>query len=265
MFLPRREKSKCELRMKDLDFTLKDQRFTTFHQAIVPLSSSIDEAMTTAYGCELLNRPQLTDNFASTDQFYAFVGAHGKSSQVDTHTATLGLQRYASSRFHADHPAHRVFINVHLSTLFSEDWDRFLSKSLIISPSQIVLEIAEREGLDAYREREVVEKIEAMRALGFQIAVDDLGMGYSGLYTLATVHPHFVKIDRKLVSWIDQDPYRQHMMHALMAYWHKEQVKVIVEGIERQEEVDFFLTTGAAYAQGYYYHRPQSVEPLLVP
>jgi EAL domain-containing protein (putative c-di-GMP-specific phosphodiesterase class I) len=251
--------------MKDLDFTLKDQRFTTFQQAIVPLSSSIDEAMASAYGCELLNRPQLSDNFASTDQFYAFVGAHGRSAEVDTHTATIGLQRYVSTHFHEDHPAHRVFINVHLSTLFSEDWERFLAKSLMISPSQVVLEIAEREGLDAYQESDVIKKIGALRDLGFQIAVDDLGMGYSGLYTLATVQPHFVKIDRKLVRFIEQDSYRQHMMHALIAYWHKEHVQVIIEGIERQEEVAFFLATGAAYAQGYYYHRPQSIEPLLVP
>jgi hypothetical protein len=71
MFFPRRKKSKYELRMKDL-------RFTTFHQTMVPLAMTADKAMESAYGCDLLNRPQLTDNFASTDQFYTFVGAHGR-------------------------------------------------------------------------------------------------------------------------------------------------------------------------------------------
>ena len=250
----------CQMRLGYLDIALERQLFDTYQQAIVELGGK-DDSTQSPHGVELLNRPLKSKNFENTEQFYSFFAAHGKSMLVDVFTAELGLLRWQKSLTNADptHDKKKLFVNVHLSTLFSPEWEQLLSK-LSTDPSQIVLEVSEREGLNTYSKIEVYQMITRLKTMGFQVAVDDLGMGYSGLYTLSVVQPDYVKIDRQLVYKVDEDAYRQHMMHALMEYWLKEKVNVIVEGVERQEEVNFFQQCGAQYAQGYWFHRPEPVQ-----
>lgn len=101
------------------------------------------------------------------------------------------------------------------------------------------------------------EKIYELREKGFQFAIDDMGVGYSGLANLTLVKPDFVKVDRMLVDYIDEDPYRQHLMKALIEYWLEKEVHVIAEGIERAEEAQFFAELGVEFGQGYYFHKPE--------
>ncbi len=265
MFGRRKVLTPCELRINRVSLTLEQRLFATYYQKITNLSHmdprNRDDNKMEAHGLELLNRPLPSDNFSSTEQFYAFVAAHGKSSEVDVFTMKLGFQRWIQQQ--QSRSTHQlvlpIFVNVHLSTLFSEQWNAFISH-FPADPTLVVLELSEREGLDTYTKEDVSKTIRQLKDMGFKIAVDDLGMAYSGLYTLAVVHPDYVKIDRQLVNRIDEDEYRQYMMGSLLEYWRREGVAVIAEGIEREEEANFFLANGATYAQGYWFHRPVQVE-----
>ncbi|PWI57308.1 EAL domain-containing protein [Sulfoacidibacillus thermotolerans] len=260
MFRRRKTLTPCEVKMKQVDLTLQSHLFSTYYQSIVTLMPGSDDQRQT-FAIELLNRPEPHEAFASSEHFYSFVASHGRSQEVDVYTIRLGLQRLLAHRSELQEVADtaRVFVNVHLSTLFSEPWTELLAH-FPLDPHAVVLELSEREGLAAYTQEEVLQKIHALRQQGFQIAVDDVGIAYSGLYTLAMVHPEYVKIDRQLVSYIEKDAYRMYMMKALLAYWRQEGVAVIAEGIERKEEADFFAKEGAVYAQGYFFHRPARIE-----
>jgi EAL domain-containing protein (putative c-di-GMP-specific phosphodiesterase class I) len=72
---------------------------------------------------------------------------------------------------------------------------------------------------------------------------------------LTIVKPDYVKIDRQLVKDIDKDLYRQHLMKALVQFWDSEDVFVIVEGIERVEEAQFFAELNISFGQGYLFHK----------
>ena len=261
MFWRRVPESPCALKMIRMNDMLEKLNFATYQQRIVQLTVD-SPAKPKIHGLELLNRPLKNPDFMNPEQFYSFAATHGKSSEVDVLTMKTALQRWTSILDSQQTPSDvSLFVNLHLSTLFSTDWTTLLP-SLPVDPSSIVLELSEREGLDTYSKEDIYTKIRELQQLGFQIAVDDLGMGYSGLYTLAMVHPDYVKIDRQLVQGIDHDPYRQHMMHALVTYWKQEQVSVIAEGIEREQEARFFFDIGTDLAQGYYYHRPSEVSTM---
>ncbi|MHB1629367.1 MAG: EAL domain-containing protein [Bacilli bacterium] len=241
---------------------LQQQGLVSLRQAIVPLGDD-ESAAQGAQGYELLNRPQPSPEFATTEAFYSFAAAHGRISEVDVRVIEIGLRRYTATRSQPPQTADAageplLFINVHLSTLFSPAWERSLP-SWPVPHQFIALELSEREGLTNYTKESVKQKIAELQQGGMKIAVDDLGIGYSGLYTLAIVHPDYVKIDRQLVSRIQVDPYRQHMMHALIAYWRREGVAVIAEGVETEDEARFFVQAGAALGQGYLFHRPEAL------
>lgn len=243
----------CDKPMSDLQTILNNRLFLTYKQSIVSFANQ------SVFAFELLNRPLPDSGFVNPSHFYSFAASHGKIQEVDVYAIKMSLERFLSQKIASQKNDNTsIFLNIHLSTLFSSKWDN-LVPILVNYKSPIVLELSEREGLGSYTKEDVQYKIKQLTEFGFQFAVDDLGMGYSGLFTLAMVKPNFVKIDRQLVDKIDADPYRQHMMKALVQYWRTIEVQVIVEGIERKEEAEFFSEIGANLAQGYLYHRPEQV------
>lgn len=260
MLWHRRPTTPCELKMEHLNNTLAQRQFQTFRQSIVRLSTPDQKA--DLHGFEILNRPLLGADFSSVEEFYSFGASHGRSRVLDTYTIQLGLQRFRD--FVAAEGALQgttlVFVNIHLSTLFSDEWQTLLA-DLPVPPSSVVLELSEREGLNTYSHQDVDFILRDLQRNGIKVAVDDVGMGYSGLHTLAMVHPDYVKIDRELVLGIDHDLYRQHMMRSLVEYWQREGVSTIAEGIEHEQEVAFFTDIGTTFGQGYWFHKP---EPLTV-
>ncbi|QSO46564.1 EAL domain-containing protein [Alicyclobacillus mengziensis] len=258
MLWQRRLATPCEIKMQRVNITMEQQQFRTFRQSIVNLSESDHAAP--LHGFEILNRPFLGTEFSSVEEFYSFSASHGRSRALDVYTINLGLQRFRDAAF-ADNFQWKqalVFVNIHLSTLFSDEWLDLMAR-LPLPVSSVVLELSEREGLDTYSDRDVGLMMRDLQEAGIKVAVDDVGMGYSGLHTLAMVHPDYVKIDRQLVFNIDHDPYRQHMMRSLVEYWTREGVSTIAEGIEREQEAAFFTEIGATFGQGYWFHKPEPV------
>ncbi len=120
---------------------------------------------------------------------------------------------------------------------------------------RVVLEITERASLD--RVRDATGRIAALRALGFRIAIDDLGAGYAGLSWLTTVEPDVVKIDMGLIRGIDRDAKRQQVVNCLLGLCAKLDVRVVVEGVETEAERATLVAMGADHLQGYLFGRPE--------
>ncbi len=94
------------------------------------------------------------------------------------------------------------------------------------------------------------------RRRGFKIALDDFGTGYSGLARLAELKPDVVKIDRELAKDCDQDVHRLAILAGMIRIGAEIGVKVIVEGVERAEEVDALRSAAARFLQGFYFAKP---------
>jgi EAL domain-containing protein (putative c-di-GMP-specific phosphodiesterase class I) len=146
-----------------------------------------------------------------------------------------------------------LFVNVHPHELLDPDLaapDAPLSRFA----SRVVLEITERaevERGDALRDR-----LQALRRLGFRVAVDDLGAGFSSLDVLADLRPDFVKLDMSLVRRVDRDDARRRIVGHLLRLLSDLGAAAVAEGVETPGERDALLSLGAPLLQGYLFGLP---------
>jgi EAL domain-containing protein (putative c-di-GMP-specific phosphodiesterase class I) len=92
--------------------------------------------------------------------------------------------------------------------------------------------------------------------LGFSFAIDDLGAGYSGLETVVTLKPSYLKIDMGLVRDVHQKRVSQQVVKAILEMGVGVGATVIAEGIQTQDEADALRQLGVRFGQGYLYSRP---------
>lgn len=100
------------------------------------------------------------------------------------------------------------------------------------------------------------EIIIEMRKLGFAISLDDFGTGYSSLSMLSQLDLDTMKIDKSLVDDSEKAPTARTILSNIVSMAHELGLKVVCEGVEKVEQVDFLLQIGCTYAQGYLYSKP---------
>ncbi|WP_051560317.1 EAL domain-containing protein [Marinobacterium jannaschii] len=154
---------------------------------------------------------------------------------------------------------HKLFLNISASLLgtpeHQEGFTAELLQQLGIPLENIVIEISEQHPFDHHGlSREAVEHY---RDMGFKIAIDDLGTGYSGLKLWSELRPDYVKIDRHFVSGIDRDPVKHEFVRSICNIGQAMQCQVIAEGIEHAEELKTLKKLGIAIGQGFYLGYPQ--------
>jgi EAL domain-containing protein (putative c-di-GMP-specific phosphodiesterase class I) len=125
----------------------------------------------------------------------------------------------------------------------------------------LIVEITEETLV--HGDMQLLDAIGPLRALGAQLAVDDMGAGYSGLRQITTVRPAYLKLDRSLVSGIDGDGdgERAALVAALAGYSERVGCLLIAEGIETRAELALLEDLGVPLIQGYYLARPGAPWP----
>jgi EAL domain-containing protein (putative c-di-GMP-specific phosphodiesterase class I) len=158
----------------------------------------------------------------------------------------------ADAALHAPPDAH-LFVNLHASDL--QD-DELYDASAPLAPlaPRIVFEITERASLEKIKD--MPERMAALRARGYRIAVDDLGAGYAGLSSLANLQPEVVKLDMSLVRDVDQQPIKQRLVASLQTLGGPLGIRVIAEGVETVAERETLVNIGCDLFQGYLFARP---------
>lgn len=159
----------------------------------------------------------------------------------------------------------QLFVNSSPETIanssFSETLARLSSRSEDLTSGRIVLELTERsehpsqDGLSA--------NLSQLRECGYQIAIDDVGAGMSGLNRMMSVRPHWLKLDRDLVALIHQDKVRQNLIRFFVDFARLSGVKVIAEGIETIAELETLIELGIVYGQGFLLGRPSEARQDL--
>jgi EAL domain-containing protein (putative c-di-GMP-specific phosphodiesterase class I) len=123
-----------------------------------------------------------------------------------------------------------------------------------LSPRFVTLEITERqviENLSMYR-----EAMHSFIEMGFSFAIDDVGAGYSGLETIASLGASYLKIDMGLVRDVHLKPVSQQVVKAILNMAAGVGATVIAEGIQTVEEAETIQALGIRYGQGYLFGRP---------
>ncbi|MCK9285843.1 MAG: GGDEF domain-containing protein [Rhodocyclaceae bacterium] len=160
----------------------------------------------------------------------------------------------------------RLFVNVSAPCLgdahFLDGTTGTLLEKIGLTPHQIVIEITEnRQVADFSILRDLLS---AYRKAGYQIAVDDLGEGFSNLRMWSEVRPEFVKIDRHFISGIADDVMKFQLVRAIHELAEISHAQLIAEGIETEAEFATVRDLGIAFGQGYLIDRP-AAQPERAP
>jgi len=158
-------------------------------------------------------------------------------------------------------PTGTFFVNLHATDLLDDQLYSPLAP-LSSHATRVVLEITERAAIDEIGD--VKERISRLRALGFRIAVDDLGAGYAGLTSFAQIQPDFVKLDISLIRDIHREIIKQRLVSSLSTLCRDLNIQVVAEGVETPEEKEALLGLGCPLLQGYLFARP-SAELVEIP
>ncbi len=155
-----------------------------------------------------------------------------------------------------------VSVNLSVLQLKQDDFVDKLKKLLAqyhFNPSQLVLEIVE----SLMVEQEIKEKLAEIRALGVEISLDDFGTGYSSLSYLQELQLDELKVDQSFIRALeDQDD--APLVRTIIAMAHTLNMRVVVEGIETEEQLDFVQGQGAELVQGYLLAKPMPQDHFMI-
>lgn len=123
-----------------------------------------------------------------------------------------------------------------------------------LPPSRVELEITETVAVNG--EASTIAVMHALHQLGVHIALDDFGTGYSSLGYLKRFPIDTLKIDRMFITDLGDCEVDRNIVRAIMNMAHSLGLKVVAEGIETTDQLDFLTTCGCDVVQGYLYSRP---------
>jgi len=228
---------------------IEEQRFTTFFQPMI----SRETGMVAGY--EALFRGKEADGaIVSPAHIFKTAADAGMLFQLDL-AARRSAVEMASKKGIKDK---LLFINFNPTAIYDPSYCLRTTVSaceeLGLSPSQIVFEVTETDEVsDVGHLRGILA---FYRNAGFNVALDDIGAGYSGLNLLQDLKPDMVKVDRHLITGIDQEAFKQNIVGHLISMAHMEGIKVVVEGVETPEEAAWLQLAEADIIQGYYFAKP---------
>lgn len=133
--------------------------------------------------------------------------------------------------------------------------------------SRCTIEITERDETTA----EEISRIMNLTDQGepCQFAVDDYGTGYSNIVNLLRYKPNVIKIDRYLITEIQNDVNKQMFVKNTVEFAEQNNIQCLAEGVETKEELETVISYGVDLIQGYYTAMPseqviQKIDPKIV-
>ncbi|GGG52555.1 EAL domain-containing protein [Paenibacillus radicis (ex Gao et al. 2016)] len=241
------------MKLRALEQLIAEHALMSVYQPIMSLQSEERPL----FGYEALARFAKQDWFPGPQQLFAFAEQEGLAYRLDRLARRKALDGIGSLK-----PEQRLFINVQAQIMNDPHFTPGRTLSMLerrgLSPHNVVFEITERTSIDDFGAMK--KALQHYRSQGFQIAIDDVGAGYSSLQSIVELRPDYIKVDRSIIDRIDEDDVKLHILHTLVQLAYKLDVSIIAEGIEREAELAAVKMLGVHYAQGYLLGRPGGIQ-----
>ncbi|MDZ8224348.1 EAL domain-containing protein [Nostoc sp. ChiVER01] len=127
-----------------------------------------------------------------------------------------------------------------------------------LEPRFLELEIMETTAIEDLDFTKTVLK--NLQQMGVCLSIDDFGTGHSSLSRLQLLPLHNLKIDKSFIQYLTQDVKVAHIIKAIVTLGHSLGLKLIAEGVEKEEELEFLKSINCEDVQGYLFYRPLSVQ-----
>lgn len=129
-----------------------------------------------------------------------------------------------------------------------------------IDPGDIEIELTESTLMDSAEQ--TLAQLHALKAIGVQLSIDDFGTGYSSLAYLNRFPIDKLKIDRSFVHQMLEDPTELAIARAIIGLGHTLGLRVVAEGVEREQEAATLRAAKCDELQGFYFARPMAAEEM---
>jgi sensor c-di-GMP phosphodiesterase-like protein len=237
----------------DIDRGLARGEFKPFYQPTFDLRTGAIK------GCEVLARWIRSDgSIVPPLSFIPLAESSGRIEQMTWQILSAALEElYPRLR---DDKLFKLSFNVVPYHLLSGDFVATLRRVVAdarVSPRQIVLEITERSELPDLTQAAAV--VNELREFGFRVAMDDVGVGHSGLSQIKALGANTIKIDKFFVDTITQDG-SVTIVEMLVRLARDLHMTVIAEGIETSAQVQTLIACGVEEGQGYIVSKPLPFE-----
>lgn len=206
------------------------------------------------YGYEALTRGPAGTPAESPLALFRLARQVGRAEELELHAVRCAVERFAVLG-----SGTKLFVNFSPAVLASRQEDPASLLALLrrhgLAPKDLVIELTEdgdiRDSSAAWNE------LLRCRALGFGVAIDDLGEGFASLRLWSELRPEYVKVDKHFVHGISADPIKLQIARAIQQIAQVSGASVIAEGLESEADFQTVRDLGIRHGQGYLIGRPQ--------
>ncbi len=204
-------------------------------------------------GYEALSRGPLDSPLHLPDALFAAARQCGRLLDLDMLCRHQAIRRFADNQLPG-----RLFLNVLPETLLDQQHERGRTLRMLsdagLAAERVVIELTEQSPIDDYALLQ--SALRYYRSMGFTIAMDDLGAGYSGLRLWTEMMPEFVKVDRHFIDGIHRNELKREFVGSMLRMAKASGATLVAEGVELEEELRVLEQLGAPMVQGYLLGRP---------
>jgi EAL domain-containing protein (putative c-di-GMP-specific phosphodiesterase class I)/GGDEF domain-containing protein len=226
---------------------LAQRNLHTLFQPIISLSER------RILGYEALTRGPSNSPLHSPVPLFAVARQNARLSELEVASRQSACRRFSELQLPG-----MLFLNISPETLLEPEHQPGRTLQLLqtygIAPSQVVIELTEQAPIEDFSLLHTA--LHHYRSMGFSIALDDLGAGYSSLRLWSELRPDYVKIDRHFIDGIHLDPVKREFVGSILKMASASRAQVIAEGIELPEELAVLADMGVDLLQGYLFSRP---------
>ncbi len=226
--------------LSTLDHILAHGGITTLFQPIVSLSER------RILGYEALTRGPSNTPLHSPINLLAAARHAGRINELEMTCRENACRRYSQLKLQG-----KLFLNASPEMLLDATHKAGRTLELLqryrIPAARVVIELTEQTPTDDFDLLDAA--LHHYRDMGFSIALDDLGAGYSSLRMWSELRPDYVKIDRYFIDGIHRDGVKREFVESIMKIARASRAQVIAEGIELGEELRRFRTWASTWSR----------------
>jgi len=172
------------------------------------------------------------------------------------------VMKWQREREQSGEEMYQVAVNISVHHFFDRTFVEKLirlAKKFDLSSKHIMLEMTESIGLVDLHKAKLV--FHALNAAGFEISVDDFGVGYSSLSYLPQLPLCELKIDRSFISALDE-PGTLAVVRTIIQLAENLNLRTVAEGIEEERHIEILRNLGCKVGQGFYYYKPMPLREI---
>lgn len=245
------EVAKRDIQKKDkIAKFLRDKSMESFKVFLQPI---VDVKSNKVYGFECLTRVQDENlDFFQTEDLIKIIERQGKITSLDMHVFDTVCDYHNIIKTKYDYKTNLSF-NISALSLNEEFYSyvKEKSKECKLKYNNITIEITESININGLENS--LYYINKLSELGFKIAIDDFGVGYSSLSYISKLPLSVIKIDKMFMKSFNTNHVDKKLVELVSSLSRNLNVKIVAEGVENIEQLDFVKSTNVDLYQGYLY------------